>query len=510
VGGSYWHLDRLVAAQSVTFTMEGLTLSAGGNACFAPDVQVEGTSIRDYEIQYSSGNTAVVAVSSNGTVSGLKAGTATVTAKLVAAKGQTLVSPVTVEVTVTVEANAGTVAAAQDAVITPVTTLQTGVAYIITEKNTGAALTGDMLYKTDAGYKGLNGLQGLMPVPAVDVSDAPVWYYDGTGLRYGSTSGQYLVLNSSNQVALGSGTKFDTVKLYNNGSYFNIYSSTYAASHSSYYLNQMGGANYNVAGLYSSAYYSQWKFSSFLPERTVALSVASTSLSLNLGDEFDLAATVTVNGKTVSGASVQWSTSDASVATVKSGVITAVGGGKAVVTVKVTAVDGRSVNLTMDIAVSVEAGSFSASAELPAKLVQTGTLKAGVPYVITEKNTCAVLTGTMTYKTDSDYKGLNGTQGLKLLSTVDMDNAPVWYYDGTGLRYGSTSGQYLVYNTSGQVALGSGTKFDTVKLYDSTRNTFVVYPSAKSSGSTIYYLNQLGGGNYNAAGLYTYAPTSQW
>jgi hypothetical protein len=198
------------------------------------------------------------------------------------------------------------------------------------------------------------------------------------------------------------------------------------------------------------------------------------------------------------------------VATVKSGVITAVGGGKAVVTVKVTAVDGRSVNLTMDIAVSVEAGSFSASAELPAKLVQTGTLKAGVPYVITEKNTCAVLTGTMTYKTDSDYKGLNGTQGLKLLSTVDMDNAPVWYYDGTGLRYGSTSGQYLVYNTSGQVALGSGTKFDTVKLYDSTRNTFVVYPSAKSSGSTIYYLNQLGGGNYNAANVWSSASTSQW
>ena len=509
VGGSFWHLDRVVPQQSVTFQLEGLSLSAGNSAALAPIVEAEGVATKDYEIVYSSSDSAVAAVSAKGNVTGLKAGTVTITAKLTKVFGQTLVSPVTVAVTVTVKANAGTVAVVQDAVVQQVGTLQTGVAYIITEKNSGAALTGNMLYKTDAGYKGLNGLQGLQTIPAVDLADAPVWYYDGTGLRWGSPSGAYLVLNSSNQVALGSGTKFDTLQIYS-GSYFNIYSASYAASHSSCYLNQMGGANYNVAGLYSSAYYSQWKFSCFLPARTVALNIASRSLTLNYGDQFDLAPVVTVDGKAVSGAKVSWTTSDASVATVSNGIITAEGGGNATITATVSSVDGRAVSLTMDVALKVEAGSYTASVELPAKLVKTGTLQAGVPYVITEKNTGAVLTGSMVYKTDADYKGLNGTQGLKLVNTLDMGNAPVWYYDGTGLRYGSPSGQYLVYNTSGQVALGSGSKFDTVKLHDVSRNTFVVYPSAKSSGSTNYYLNQLGGGNYNAAGLYAYASTSQW
>ena len=70
-----------------------------------------------------------------------------------------------------------------------------------------------------------------------------------------------------------------------------------------------------------------------------------------------------------------------------------------------------------------------------------------------------------------------------------------------------------MFNSSNQVALGSINEakiFDKVALYSSSAKTFTLYPSGKSSGSTNYYLNQYGGGNYNVAHLWSYTSTSQW
>lgn len=522
-GGSYWHLDRVVGQQTVTLSLPAASgsICAGGKTTLAPEVQVAGSAADAYEISWSCSDSSVANVSASGTVTGLKAGEVTVTATLTAANGQSLTSPITATTTLTVEGDSNVVTTVQEATLEKVSALQTGIPYVITEKNSGAALTGTMLYKTDTGYAGLNGLQGLKTVPTVDLSDAPVWYYDGTHLRYGSPTGSYLVYDPSNQVALGTASEtniFDKVTLYSSSNKtFNISPSALTASTSSYYLNQMGGSNYNVVGLYSSAYYSQWHFSHYQPQRTVSLSVASLDVSLDALATFPLSATVSVDGSETRDYALTWSSSNSSVASVTGGVIEANGAGTAVITGTLTEVDGRALDeaLCVEVSVQVTDAGYTATAVQPAKLVKTTTLETGVPYVITEKNSGASLSGTMVYTTDADYAGLNGTQGLKTVSGFAPKDAPVWYYDGTYLRYGAPTGtdNYLVYNSSGQVALGTVSEaniFDKVTLYSSSNKTFTVYPSNKSSGSTNYYLNQLGGANYNATGLYTYAPTSQW
>ena len=525
-GGSYWHLDRLVKEQTVTLTVtpSANTVLTGSKAVLTPEVKLDGTAADVYTLSWSSSDSSIATISADGTVTALKAGQVTVTATLTAAGGRALTAPISVKIPLTVDMNTISASSVQDAELVRVGTLQTGVPYVITEKNSGAALTGTMVYTTDADYRGLNGIQGLKTVADFGVSDAPVWYFDGTRLLYGTPTGSdnYLVYNSSNQVALGTVDEvniFDMVTLYSaSNKTFNLYPSNKGTG---YYLNQLGGANYNAAGLYSSAYYSQWHFSQLLPQRTLSMSVAPGNVALSSGETVTLAPLVAVDGSTVSDYTLTWSSSDGNVAVVSSsGVITANNSGEAVITVKLTEADGRALSeaLCLEITVKVsDAGGagYSVTAVQEGKLVKTDSLQTGVPYVITEKNTGDALTGAVVYSTDADYCGLNGTQGLKIVSDFDLNDAPVWYFDGTYLLYGTATGSdnYLVYNSSNQVALGSADEaniFDVVSLYNSTSKTFTIYPSNKSSGSTNYYLNQLGGGNYNAAGLYSYAPTSQW
>ena len=523
-GGSYWHFDRLVEEQTVTLSLkaEQNTVLAGCKTLLTPEVKVNGVAADSTALTWTSSNSAVAAVSSNGTVTGMNPGKATLTATLTSANGYALAESISVKVTLTVTANTVSASTVQGASLIKTNTLQTGVPYVITEKNSGDALTGIMAYKTDADYKGLNSLQGLKTVDAIDLNNAPVWYYDGTHLRYGAPTGtnNYLVYNSSNQVALGTVSQtniFDKVVLYSaSNKTFNIYPSNKGTG---YYVNQMGGANYNVAGLYSSAYYSQWHFSQLLPGRTVTLTVKPGKVALSSGDTVSLAPIVAVDGSTVSDYALSWSSSNESVAVVSSnGTVTANGNGEAVITASLTSADGRALDsaLTLKITVQVSAGAGHTVTSVQAgRLEKVGALRSGVPYVVTEKNTGVALSGDMIYTTDADYCGLNGTQGLKLISNPDLNDAPVWYYDGTHLLYGSTTGSnnYLVYNSAGQVALGSVNEagiFDRISLYSTSNKTFLLYPSAKSSGSTNYYLNQLGGGNYNAANVWSSASTSQW
>ncbi len=521
-GGSYWHLDRLVGEQTVTLTVTPPqdTILTGGQMTLTPQVKLDGVAVDGYTLSWSSSDSAVASVSADGTVTALKAGEVTVTATLTAAGGRALTAPISVKIPLTVDMSTISASTVQDAELVRVSSLQTGVPYVITEWNSGAALTGSMLYTTSSGYKGLNGVQGLQTVSSYELDSAPVWYYDGTHLRYGSANGSYLVYNSSNQVALGTS---DEAGIINKVALYSTSRSTFtmAPATSTSYLNQLGGGNYNVVGLYSSAYYSQWHFNRLLPQRTVSLSAAPGNVALGSGETVTVAPVVTVDGKTVSDYTLTWSSSDGNVAVVSSGgVITANNSGEAVITVKLTEADGRALSeaLCLDITVRVtDAGGagYSVTVVQEGKLVKTDSLQTGVPYVITESNTGAALTGTMVYTTDADYHGLNGTQGLKLVSGLDLNDAPVWYFDGTHLLYGTSVGSdnYLVCNSSNQVALGTVDEaniFDKVSLYNSAAKTFTIYPTNKSSGSTNYYLNQLGGGNYNAAGLYSYAPTSLW
>lgn len=526
-GGSYWHLDRLVTGKIATMALSASanTVGVGGSVQLTPSVKVDGVAAGNYTIAWTTSDSTVATVSSKGVVTALKAGRVTLTATLTAVDGHELLSSVTAELTLTADASSVSASTVQDAVATTVDSLKTGVPYVITEQVSGGCLTDTMLYTDSTGYKGLNGTQGLKIEVLDDWSNAPVWYYDGTYLRCGDAAGRnnYLVVNSAGQVALGSVSEkniFDTVVRYSTSSRtFNIYASAIKASgNTKYYLNQLGGKNYNAAGLWSSASSSRWYFHEYQPQRTVALSFASGNAVLDAGTTQKLTPAVTVDGKTVGSYTLSWETSDASVATVSGGTVTGVGAGKAMITAKLTAADGRALDTALTVQIHVEVTvdpGYTVTATQAAKLVKVTSLKQGVPYVLTEKNTGVALTGEMLYTNSTGYKGLNGAQGLKLISGVTAENAPVWYYDGTHLLYGTSKGanNYLVFNSSNQVALGSASEariFDKINLYNSTDKTFLLYASAKSSGSTNYYLNQYGGGAYNVAYLWHYAGSSQW
>ena len=518
-GGSYWHLDRLVTGKVASLTLDASakSISVGSTAQLLPTVKVDGVAAGSYTIAWINGDSSVATVSSKGNVTALKPGTVTIAAVLTAVDGHELLSPITASVTLTTDGSAVTASAVQAEVENRVTTLQTGVPYVITEYTSGWTLTGQTISSGDTGYKGLNGLKGLKLEAVSDLSDAPVWYYDGKYLHFGSPSGQCLVLNSDGQVALGSTSEkkiFDTIVRYSSTDSFNIYPSANGKT----YLNQLGGKGYNVVGTWSGSSTSRWYFTEYRPQRTVGISLESGSVALEAGNAQTLSPVVTVDGKTTASYTLSWSSSDTSVATVSGGKITGVKAGNAVITAKLTAVDGRALDeaLTIQIKVSVTQDlGYTAEATQPAKLVKVTELKQGVPYVITEKNTGVALSGNMLYKSSTGYKGLNSIEGLELVSNVTADNAPVWYYDGTHLLYGTSKGSnnYLVVNSNGQVALGASNEkdiFDKVYLYSTSDKTFALYATGKSSGNTKYYLNQYGGGGYNVAYLWSGVSTSQW
>ena len=518
-GGSYWHLDRLVTGQVATLALSASSkaLSVGGTAQVTPAVKLDGSSTSTYAIAWSSSDNSVATVSSKGIVTALKPGTVTITGTLTSVNGHNLLVPVTATITLTADGSSVSASATQSEISATATTLKTGVPYVITEYTSGWALTGQMISSGEAGYKGLNGISGLKLEGYSDLSNAPVWYYDGKYLHFGSPSGSCLVLNSAGQVTLGSSSEakvFDTVVRYSSTSTFNIYPSTSTKS----YLNQLGGKGYNVVSVWSGSSTSRWYFTEYQPQRTVSISLAAGSVALEAGNAQTLAPTVTVDGKSVSSYTLTWSSSNTSVATVSNGKITAKAKGEAVITAKLTAADGRALEeaLSLQIKVTVTQDTgYTAEATQNAKLIKVTSLQQGVPYVITEKNTGVALSGEMMYTTSNGYKGLSNTQGLKLVSNVTADNAPVWYYDGTHLLYGTSKGSnnYLVFNSSNQVALGSVSEkniFDNISLYSSSAKTFLLYPSGKVSGSTKYYLNQYGGGSYNVAYLWNSASTSQW
>ena len=468
-------------------------------------------------IAWSTSDSSVATVSSKGVVTALKPGTVTITATLTAVNGHNLLVPVTATITLTADGSSVSASTTQNEVSGTVTSLQTGVPYVITEYTSGWALTGQTIASGDAGYKGLNSITGLKLEAVSDLSNAPVWYYDGKYLHFGSPSGQCLVLNSAGQVVLGSSSEakiFDTITKYSSTSTFNISPSASTKS----YLNQLGGKSYNVVSVWSSSSTSRWYFTQYQPQRTVSISLAAGSVALEAGNAQTLTPAITVDGKSVSNYTLSWSSSNTSVATVANGKITAIGKGEAVITVKLTAADGRALDqaLSLQIKVTVTQDTgYTASATQDAKLIKVTSLQQGVPYVITEKNTGVALGGNMMTPTSSGYKGLNSISGLGLVSNVTADNAPVWYYDGTHLLYGTSKGSnnYLVVNSNDQVALGSASEakiFNKISLYSSSNKTFTMYASAKSSGSTNYYLNQYGGGGYNVSYLWHSASTSQW
>ena len=522
-GGSYWHLDRLVKEQTVRMTVRPQvnTLLAANSLTLPCQVTVDGIAAENSTVIWTSSNTTVATVS-NGIVHGLQPGQVTVTATLTHANGKALEAPISVETVLTVEQNSVSVSGTVNAMAEKVITLKTGVPYVISEAFSDAILTGDMLYTTSAGYKGMSGAQGLMTVYSDDMNNVPVWYYDGTHLLYGSPVGtnNYLVYNSAGQVALGTKNEpniYDKVVPYSTAQKtFNVYASNIGTRS---YINQLGGHNFNVVGVYSSAYYSRWYFSQWKPAAQVTMTVTPGKAVMAAGEMLPITSTVKMDGTATANYALEWTSSNTSVAVVNSsGIITANGSGEAVITGKLTEVNGRALTkaVTVNIALQVTAGvGYTVTSVQKAQLTKVDRLVYGEPYVLTERFSGSALSGDMLYITDANYHGLSGAQGLELVNDFDINDAPVWYFDGKYLLYGSPIGSnnYLVYNSSNQVALGSINEpniFDSIGRYDTYEKTFVMFASGNSSGGTRYYLNQYGGASYNVANLWYSAGSSQW
>ena len=107
VGGSYWHLDRLVRGKTATITLAapGSTVLPGGSLQLTPAVNVDGVAASDYTISWSVDNSSVARVSSDGLITALKCGQATVTATLTAVNGHALLIPTTATYTLTISHN---------------------------------------------------------------------------------------------------------------------------------------------------------------------------------------------------------------------------------------------------------------------------------------------------------------------------------------------------------------------------------------------------------------------
>ena len=530
---SLWYFYEVVSDAALTVTPSQTTMEENGSILMMPVVQAGSEIVSDHAISWSSEDESIATVSADGVVTPKKAGQVYITATLNAVEGNTLSSPATVRIMITVVSvdrtdSSVTVSTHFGNKITSRKTLTAGTAsgpYVLIEYRGGWMLTGNTLLSTDEGYNG-KGIEGLELIPSLGLYDeVPMWYYDGTNIRYGSATAtdQYLVYDGA-MVTLGADNGTNVLMTLENSSYSGYY---YVVGEGlSGKLNHYGGRPYNVVGLYdSNSYY--WIFRAFSQARQVSMTVTPMKTQLLPGQTVALDRVVKVDGTAVSDYHISWSSSDLSVATVdNSGNITAVSSGSITVTATLTSADGTTLDgvMAVDIPVQVvgveqNAGATTMTLELDMMLEPVSQLESGQAYVITSRlNPNWVMTNNFKVADrDTSYFG----PWLEHLQTA-ADNH-VWYYveetvDGvTGqyLRYGSLedSENYLSYTSRiGRLgALATSNIYNTVTKVSDSVDAF--YIRSTVDGSVVRGLNQHGGAGYDAAvptSLYLNDGGSSW
>lgn len=388
----------------------------------------------------------------------------------------------------------------------PVTELVTGKYYVIT-----AYLDEWVLSGTEATTK--DNDKGLK-LDDEWVSTGDLWYYDGTGLRYGDTD-KYLMLSySTSYRAFLEAVTSDNQKRLTDSIFLNNDGETFTIKRTSngYCLNQYGGKGYDEAAAYTqdgnTNSGSKWYFYELVDGISTTLTVTPSQNTVTDGNTVVMSPEVTVNGAAAEGYDITWESSDDSIATVDAnGIVTPVKAGQVYIRATLNSVEGAEPSSAMFVEVLITVvevtkndTSVTATTVLAPYLVKRDEPVTGTPYVIIERTTGWVLTGNT---------GVNSGKctGLEMIPENDFNH--VWYYDGTHLLYGSetASDNYLVYANS-QVTLGtadSGQVFDQIEKYDSTSTSYVIGITGQET-----YLNQLGGTGYNAAGVYSSRYYSRW
>ena len=106
-----------------------------------------------------------------------------------------------------------------------------------------------------------------------------------------------------------------------------------------------------MVSLWSSVSTSQWHFSQLIEQKDVTLHITPGLTQLSKGKTADLTATVTVNGTQISNYTLNWTSSNTSVATVTKGAVTATGTGTVILTATLTAAEGTT--LTNPVTITI-------------------------------------------------------------------------------------------------------------------------------------------------------------
>lgn len=512
-GTSTWKFYQVYDAKQIRFVLSNYpsALKVGDEVELSPAVTAGTSKSNTYEITWGSSDTSVATVSADGVITALKNGTTTITGTITAVGGVPMREDISLSFTTrvgeTASDNSITASGYTGMNMTRITNLTAGTPsgpYVI--GNPGLV---PMPYLTGNGP--IDSAKAVGLELSTTQNYAHVWYYDGTYLRYNAPDGPYLSYENGQVVLSDSNaTAFDDIHLLTNSSGYIIESTHVSGSDNC--LNQLGGKGYNAAGLWSEGSTSRWYFYEVGGNLPATLTVNPGRSSIYLDETLNLLPTVTLDGAETSDYTITWASSDTSVATVSSdGVVTPVSYGRVYMTATLTKVDGLGANISVEVPVSVMKhtvtnGVSSVKTVMGPQFWQVTSLTQNTPYLLVNDGTGDVLTGKM-------YVKSNYATGLGMDIFANGDLTDLWYYDGTNMIYGdpNTTDRYLIADSSQRVTLGSdlNAAVNDITAVSDYAGRFQMRQTLNAK-----YVNQLGGQNFKAAGLYATAGTrdagSRW
>lgn len=336
-----------------------------------------------------------------------------------------------------------------------VTSLKTGVPYVITSFNYGWVMTGTQGTSASQG-KGMI-LEGK---PNVDTSH--LWYYDGQHLLYQNDTSKYLqmdymgdgrgdawvgVINSGYEYRLINHVFFNNSAASNNTYIAGTFSLEAAYGYNKdkgYFVNRRGGmasdiiaTTWTASG--NSTADSAWYFYEKVSDE-IRFNIASLADVIYVGGGTVLMPTIHVDNEAAFDYEITWTSSNNAVAAVNNGYVHPLKAGAVTITAQLTAVNGRQLANPVSISYPITVKSAVASASNGASVTEStdawtqrvSYLEPNMPYVVTVKTKGWVL---------SNEVGTNGQgSGFMLKNEAIASSSHTWSYDGTYLKYGNPWG----------------------------------------------------------------------